>query len=313
MSTNPADIARYALFGEEMAGMATEFLHIEDIPSRSALYDWVIAPHSHPGIFQLLMVSAGAARATLDGQPHDVMAPALICVPASCVHAFAFAAGTQGWVLSIATDLLREPMLARLSQPLIEHLPQGAILPLVAMPEAAARLHWLLADMAARMAAEHKAVPDVVMALLAASLGVAGEILGPSASPVRAVDRRVQLVRAFEALIDTRYRDHLGVADYAKALAVAPPTLTRACKEVLGKPPGEAVLDRLLLEAMRYLRHTAASSKQIADRLGFTDPAYFARFFKARSGMTPRQFRQSLTQRAGDTISTPAAGAVSGM
>jgi AraC family transcriptional activator of pobA len=51
------------------------------------------------------------------------------------------------------------------------------------------------------------------------------------------------------------------------------------------------VHDRLLLEARRYLRHTGASSRQISERLGFADPAYFARFFKARTGQTASAWR----------------------
>ena len=76
---------------------------------------------------------------------------------------------------------------------------------------------------------------------------------------------------------------------------------------MLNKAPGDIILDRLLLEAMRYLRHTAASAKQISDQLGFADPAYFARFFKARSGMTTREFRISLTEGGGSALSTKGA------
>ena len=61
-------------------------------------------------------------------------------------------------------------------------------------------------------------------------------------------------------------------------------TLTRACRAAFGKAPAEMVHDRLALKAMRYLRFTAAGVAQVSDCLGFTDPTYFARFFRNHAG-----------------------------
>jgi AraC family transcriptional regulator, transcriptional activator of pobA len=287
------DIARFALYGEGNAPVAPEFLHIEDIPSRSALYDWVIAPHTHQGLFQILMMTDGHAQVRLDGIETNVTSPALVCVPSSCVHAFNFGPGTQGWVVSIANDMFRDPRLSALDARNFPAASTGYVLPLGDRAEDAARLQWLLSDIAARMAIQHGGIPDVVVSLLAVCLGVTEGCLETLEKGSAGADRKVVLVRGFEAMVDQRFRDHLGVADYARALSVTPVTLTRACRAVLGRSPGDIIQDRLLLEAMRYLRHTAASAKQISDRLGFADPAYFARFFKARSGQTTRDFRRA--------------------
>lgn len=307
MGRGREEIARYALYGESGVPMAPEFLHIEDIPSRSALYDWVIAPHTHQGIFQLLLITSGGAGVDIDGVRSDIAAPALIFVPSNCVHAFSFSAGTQGWVLSVATDLLGDPRLGPFGARLQDRVTQGHVRGLSDQAEAADRLSWLLGDMAQRMRSAHGVVPDMVTLMLGAVLGVALEALGGEDVVARHPHRHVRLVRNFEALVDRDYRAHLSVAAYAQRLAVAPPTLTRACRAVLNKAPGDIILDRLLLEAMRYLRHTAASAKQISDQLGFADPAYFARFFKARSGMTTREFRISLTEGGGSALSTKGA------
>ncbi len=292
------DITRFALYGEGSAPVAPEFLHIEDIPSRSALYDWVIAPHTHQGIFQILMVTDGHAQVRLDGVETEVTSPALVCVPSSCVHAFHFGAGTQGWVLSIATDLFRDPRLSAVAARHFHGATTGYVVPLQDRAEDAGRLMWLLTDMAAHMAVQHGTVPDVVVSLLAVCLGVTETCLAEPPQDQSGPDRKVQLVRGFEAMVDARFREHLAVGDYAGALSVTPVTLTRACRAISGRSPGDIIQDRVLLEAMRYLRHTAASAKQISDRLGFADPAYFARFFKARADMTPGAFRRSSGTRA---------------
>ena len=49
---------------------------------------------------------------------------------------------------------------------------------------------------------------------------------------------------------------------------------------------------RLLLEAKRNLVYTAMTIQQVSDSLGFSEPAYFSRFFKRYAGVSPRAFRQ---------------------
>ncbi|TIT05947.1 MAG: helix-turn-helix domain-containing protein, partial [Mesorhizobium sp.] len=49
---------------------------------------------------------------------------------------------------------------------------------------------------------------------------------------------------------------------------------------------------------------TTLSAKQVALTLSFDDPAYFARFFRQRTGMTPLQYR-ALQQRRGSPESRP--------
>ena len=48
---------------------------------------------------------------------------------------------------------------------------------------------------------------------------------------------------------------------------------------------------RLLLEAKRSLVYTAMTINQVADSLGFSEPAYFSRFFKRSTGQSPKDFR----------------------
>ena len=59
---------------------------------------------------------------------------------------------------------------------------------------------------------------------------------------------------------------------------------------------GQSVLEylhlRLLLEAKRNLVYTTMTVAQISDLLGFSEVAYFSRFFRHLEGVSPREFRQ---------------------
>ena len=59
MAHRSQPIAEFALYGEAARTIAPEFVHVEPISDRSSLYEWTISPHSHPGIFQLLLVTEG--------------------------------------------------------------------------------------------------------------------------------------------------------------------------------------------------------------------------------------------------------------
>ncbi|ANL38169.1 HTH DNA-binding domain-containing protein (plasmid) [Rhizobium phaseoli] len=61
-------------------------------------------------------------------------------------------------------------------------------------------------------------------------------------------------------------------------LATTPHLLDKAAREFFGRSVKELLLERRLLEAKRLLMFTVRSVEDIADEIGFEDPAYFSRF-----------------------------------
>jgi AraC family transcriptional activator of pobA len=49
----------------------------------------------------------------------------------------------------------------------------------------------------------------------------------------------------------------------------------------------------VMIEARRDLVYTALPISQIAFQLGFSDPAYFSRFFATHAGTSPKTYRMS--------------------
>ncbi|WCT76725.1 helix-turn-helix domain-containing protein [Novosphingobium humi] len=285
----PHQIRRYALYGEGNHAIAPEFLHIETISARSSQHEWTISPHAHPGIFQLLLLDGGHGDLVDDTGITRLDPVSLVVVPSGCVHAFRFATDAQGWVLSLADALLHDRRLAGLlgDGGLGGHGARHRLLP----PPSARRLGWLMADLAQGVADGAQMLPASLVAQLALVLALAAEGLSAAPNPPRS--GHDALVARFKALVEAHYTQGWGVQDYAAHLATTAPTLTRACRAVLDQAPAEVVQQRLLLEAMRLLTYTASSIGQIASTLGFADPAYFARFFKARTGRTASDFRES--------------------
>lgn len=68
--------------------------------------------------------------------------------------------------------------------------------------------------------------------------------------------------------------------------------LNKVLKETTSQTTTQFIDARLVQEAKVLLKHTNLSIKEIAWALGYEEPNHFSTFFKSRTGVTPKQFRQ---------------------
>ncbi|OQP66612.1 AraC family transcriptional regulator [Niastella vici] len=114
--------------------------------------------------------------------------------------------------------------------------------------------------------------------------------------PATASDRQQNqynqvLLRNFQKLIEQHYKEKKLTKDYAAMLYITPNHLNALCKDVTGRPAGELIRDRVLLEAKRLLVNARLTIAQIATELEFMDNSYFSKYFKKYAGVTPEIFR----------------------
>lgn len=288
---SPAMIPAYWLYGERRDERFPDALHIETIVARSALHNWSIQPHRHDALFQFFLITQGGGRTRIDGQEHALAPGSTILLPPLVIHEFRFDPGTDGFVASVAESTLRrlfgrEPdMAAALGNArVMPQPPEGGPLALEAAMRAA------LAEFAANLPGREPA--------LSAHAEIVGLWFARAARRQRAMsepvrDSRASLVRRFVEHVETSFRSHRSLTAYADELGVSAPHLSRCCRETLGHSAAGVIHDRLMLEARRDLVYTSMPISQISFRLGFSDPAYFSRFFAARAGMSPASYRAS--------------------
>lgn len=283
----------YALYGEEARNTDAEFIHIEDIQSRSHLYDWGIGLHTHRGLFQLVVMQDGGAQVQLDGRIIDAAAPCAVVVPPAVVHSFQFRPGTQGVVLTVAEALLFDGASPR-SRPLFEALfVSPCVLDLggdaQGMRRMTALLDHLMMEFRWPQMGRDLMCEWLVRGVLVLLERHRAAAHGPSSAPERV---RTELFARFRALVEAHFTEHWLVPRYADELGITESRLNRLCRQLVDRSAFEVVQDRLLLEARRRLIYIAAPVSLIAYELGFQDPAYFNRFFKKLTGKTPAAFRR---------------------
>jgi AraC-like DNA-binding protein len=125
-----------------------------------------------------------------------------------------------------------------------------------------------------------------------------GSVRPFSPVPMARPRRSAQAVLTEKALahIDAMLGDPtLSPRDVAQRIAVSPRQLHRLFAD-RGTTFGRALLGRRLARAHAFLTdpdHADRPIGEIAHEIGFADPSYFARAFRVRYGMTPRETRRA--------------------
>jgi AraC family transcriptional activator of pobA len=281
MPPTPA-IRVYNLFGE--SGDLPDVVHCETIAARSVLHDWMLAVHRHARLHQVLLIERGGGEATLDGREVPLKPMQVVNVPVGHVHGFRFVPGTQGWVLTVAAEILDEALLAR--EGLRGALSRSAVV------RGSAQIRTTMKQIFAEHAARNFGRAHVLRALSAAMIGLVARALTSESGGSGAAES--VLFRRFETLLEQHHLQRWSVADYAEALSVTPTHLNRVTRTATGDTASHLILNRLVREARRNLVYTNLPISTIAYALGFEDPAYFSRIYAAATGLSPRAFRAQL-------------------
>ncbi|MBC9251702.1 AraC family transcriptional regulator [Pseudomonas alcaligenes] len=280
-----AAVPVFKLYGETTAWPTPDLLHCESIPERSRLHDWEIKPHRHGDLVQLLYVQGGSAELEVEGVLHRVEQAALQVVPALSVHGFRFSRDIRGHVLSLAQPLVDQFSAALDSPPLA----RAACYPVGEQQ----RYLDALFDSIALEYGEHAPGRELMLQSLISALlvwvGRRSQALAHAEAQLP--DRGREHLQRFTRLLEAHYRAHRPIEQYAAELGISAAHLNALCRRLAGQSALQLINQRLLLEAKRCLVYTAMTVNQVADSLGFSEPAYFSRFFKRSTGLTPKAFR----------------------
>lgn len=105
--------------------------------------------------------------------------------------------------------------------------------------------------------------------------------------------RPFQIMRDFKNLLDQNIHSKKSPAEYASMLNISEVYLNEVAKKTTGFTAGYWIRNKIILEAKRLLVYTQLNSKEVAYAMGYDNYAYFNRFFKKETGMTPLEFRRS--------------------
>jgi AraC-like DNA-binding protein len=101
------------------------------------------------------------------------------------------------------------------------------------------------------------------------------------------MDRRV---RETIAIMTTRSRHVLSVADLAGMVRLSPWRFTHLFKAETSKSPMQYLKEVRMQQAEEMLRNTSLTVKEVVYAVGLNDRSHFSREFKKLHGLTPKAF-----------------------
>lgn len=95
----------------------------------------------------------------------------------------------------------------------------------------------------------------------------------------------------FIKLVVEYHTEYRNVGFYAKRLSLTPKYLSRIIRDVSGRSAPEWIDEYVILEAKNLLKYSGLPIKEVVFKLNFPSQSVFYKFFKARTGMTPSEYK----------------------
>lgn len=91
--------------------------------------------------------------------------------------------------------------------------------------------------------------------------------------------------------IKTHFQESIQLTDVADAVYLSPTYFSKLFRKYTEKTFSEYLTQFRVERAREYLKNPRYSIEQVAQMCGYHDPKYFAKVFKAETGMTPNEWR----------------------
>ena len=255
------ELYRMPEFFQQLKGMETDTMHLH-------------------GFYEIIWFQKGSGTHYVDFNQYAIAPGTIIFISPGQIHSFDTKHDQEGYVLKICAELFDD--FVSLSCVTVQDKDSAALEMLIgAMQEELKK-----EDSLGHREALHALVKLFVIMVRRSYAG-----MNPSAPNPHKVSYKAFL--NFRKLIEENYCRLHTVKDYASLLNVSSKTLTLYVNECSKYSPLELINNRIILEAKRLLRYSVLSVKEIAFRLGFEDPSYFAKFFKRMVKQSPADYRES--------------------
>ncbi len=163
-------------------------------------------------------------------------------------------------------------------------------------PKQARRLIDTLEAIAEEFETDQGGAQEAVVHLLKLYFVSVWRMSGPAQRETQPPPRTI--ATHFLQSVELHLRDHWSVARYAAEIGVTSDRLNTTLRRTTGTAPLALIHARIIHEADAMLDHTSMQISEIAEDLGFSDPAYFSRFYKRLTGHSPNQTRRDVQAKA---------------
>lgn len=124
------------------------------------------------------------------------------------------------------------------------------------------------------------------------------EIAGPSKGDIRRQER----IQGMLSFIHENYMRQIHLSDIAASVSISVGECCRCFQKMVHQSPTQYLLEYRISNGMELLGKTDLSVTEIALSSGFNDTSHFIQYFRKKTNMTPKEYRNSLGKRTEDFL-----------
>lgn len=106
-------------------------------------------------------------------------------------------------------------------------------------------------------------------------------------------NRNQEIYKRFMQAVQKNYMKERSITFYADVLCISPKYLSQVIKNVTGRLAGEWITDYVILEAKALLKSNKYTVQEVCDMLNFANQSFFGKYFKRKTGMSPKAYMKS--------------------
>lgn len=250
-------------------------------------------------VFSIMLTVGGEANLHIDYLSIPITGTALsLILRIHVFNGFSYSADFKGYYVVISPEFVEKYMMSFV--PPHEVLDHKRSFPVSAITEPQSvimlnAINKLTADMER---SNHMYQPEIiqhdVVTLFMEMLDI--EVQNMKVAPVRhEIDYNESIVRDFIRLTIENSRTEHNVLFYATELCLTTTQLSRILKALTGKTALNWINETQIIESKLLLRKRELSVQMVAEMMNFSDQSAFGKFFKKHTGLSPLEYKHSLS------------------
>lgn len=290
METTQLRIKNYGVYGSEYQTLSQDFVHCERLEDSSKRNNYHFEPHIHSHLFQVFFIIEGSATFITSDEHHQIKAPSIITIPENHQHEAYTNPDTKGISLTLSVELV---------QNVIGQIPNGKfefeeirIFQNDKTKDVKSKIFKYAEELYEEYLEDQtNALMSIMGFLNLIFVNIHRIVLQTKAVSIKSDVLSNRYFSDFIESIKSSDSSQKPITAYAKELTITPTHLNRICKSVIGKTASQIVQEYAIMRSKRYLDYTSYSVSEIAYLMDFRDPGYFCRFFKKKTGYSPKKYR----------------------
>jgi AraC-like DNA-binding protein len=266
---------------------------IRDIPFKSPVF--------RAEYFSFGFIRAGSGRYTIDEHPYSFGPRTVYVTNPGHLKSFEIDSLQDAYMITASEQFLREAVHPDIFDEFPFLLAEAAPAHVLEQ-EGFEGLYTLVRHMSDEFRRDSAFKHQILGSLLTALLLKLKEACWMDYNPMLEGSRNSQIVKSFRQMLDAHFKaavenrqspGKLQAQEVGEKLNLHPNYLNSVIKAKTGRTINEWIAAKTLSAAKSLLHGTGLSAKEIAYRLGFSEPTHFIRFFKKHEHATPIAYRKS--------------------